>query len=708
MFAAVLFVGCLPAGGTGSLPCSPVTCSALGAECGQAPDGCGGTLECGGCSGVQLCGGGGPNRCGTGTCTPRTCAEAAKNCGMVSDGCAGQLQCGTCTGGNTCGGGGIANVCGGVCPASCPTGSACDALGRCVVSSAMALSVAPSTSRLHGRVTINGASPLLAGCPGRVGALRLSEAGSGDVFEVQVRCPTASGPFVYEANLPDGTWEARFRFYGLSSPLTTHGFEKPDFVVGRGIVMPAAAPVDFDFKPIAVSGELRMQGTTGCGTRELVFRHQTDGTTNVAVVGCTPPSYSTTLTAGRWDVLLRTPNWIWNENVRRLATIDVSAAATHHDFDLAYRRVSGAISQQGSSLGYCPSGSPTEGVGRVHFTNALGERHVGFLKCSSSANNYGVLVPDDTWRVTVTGEDFAISKLHGIWARVADLTVAGGDLARNYDVTTVPVAGTLTMNGQTPVLPCHGSEPSYGLRLVDPAGNELKYAVPCTSTPAAFSARAPPGAYVATVGPNSEHGSLPWGGLPAGNVTVPSGQPVALDVKTVRVRALVKVDGQVPRCAEVDEVVFAMESADPLRNSRFRGKVACDMTGEMWLEVPHGTYRVTTDFDWDQGPTVLEPALTLTGDRLDLEWNIRRRYVTVTLEAPQPVTCGAGESFIEVRNLDTGERRAEKIACGSMPSTLLRFSAGTYDVSLVAPDREPVEWMSGALRYRLARALVVP
>ena len=50
---------------------------------------------------------------GGGGCVPTTCAELGDNCGMVSDGCGGTLDCGTCSGGQTCGGGGTPNVCGG-------------------------------------------------------------------------------------------------------------------------------------------------------------------------------------------------------------------------------------------------------------------------------------------------------------------------------------------------------------------------------------------------------------------------------------------------------------------------------------------------------------------------------------------------------------------------------------------------------------------
>ncbi|HLL53107.1 MAG TPA: hypothetical protein VK447_06170, partial [Myxococcaceae bacterium] len=94
--------------------CRPKNCAELGFNCGQAADGCGGILSCGACSGDETCGGGGKaNVCGGGpTCTPKTCAQQGLNCGEASDGCGGMLRCGDCAAGETCGGGGRANVCG--------------------------------------------------------------------------------------------------------------------------------------------------------------------------------------------------------------------------------------------------------------------------------------------------------------------------------------------------------------------------------------------------------------------------------------------------------------------------------------------------------------------------------------------------------------------------------------------------------------------
>ncbi len=107
--------------------CQPTSCSAQGLSCGPAGDGCGNTLNCGNCVEGQTCGGGGVSgKCGSsGTCTPETCTQEGFNCGPAGDGCGGLLACGTCPAGETCGGGGKSGVCGK--PACVP--QTCSSLG---------------------------------------------------------------------------------------------------------------------------------------------------------------------------------------------------------------------------------------------------------------------------------------------------------------------------------------------------------------------------------------------------------------------------------------------------------------------------------------------------------------------------------------------------------------------------------------------------
>jgi hypothetical protein len=112
----------------GQGPCVPTTCVAEGAECGSISDGCGKTLDCGACDAPETCGGGGQdNICG---CTPTTCTILGLNCGPVPDGCGGTLDCGTCAAPLTCGGGGEDNVCGCTPLTACPAGLNCGTISN--------------------------------------------------------------------------------------------------------------------------------------------------------------------------------------------------------------------------------------------------------------------------------------------------------------------------------------------------------------------------------------------------------------------------------------------------------------------------------------------------------------------------------------------------------------------------------------------------
>ena len=106
------------AAGDASTGCVPTNCTTLGYDCGFAPDGCGGVLQCGTCAAPETCGAGGFSKCGLppgvsadgGTvslCTPTTCSALGYTCGPAPDGCGGLLQCGTCTAPEACGAGGF-------------------------------------------------------------------------------------------------------------------------------------------------------------------------------------------------------------------------------------------------------------------------------------------------------------------------------------------------------------------------------------------------------------------------------------------------------------------------------------------------------------------------------------------------------------------------------------------------------------------------
>ena len=156
-------VGVCSAGG-----CVPTSCSAMGKDCDSAPDGCGGTVQCGQCPPGAVCQDGvcfsncmpnctgkqcGDDGCGgsCGECPPGwpcsagfTCAPcqsscAGKECG--DDGCGG--SCGNCPDGLACAGGVCSGCtpscagkecgddgCGGSC-GSCGFDAACNPQGQC-------------------------------------------------------------------------------------------------------------------------------------------------------------------------------------------------------------------------------------------------------------------------------------------------------------------------------------------------------------------------------------------------------------------------------------------------------------------------------------------------------------------------------------------------------------------------------------------------
>ena len=86
----------IPPGG-----CMPATCESLGQQCGQPGDGCGGTLNCGGCEGNELCDSGAcveelMTTPPPAACVPDTCEGLGIECGVRSDGCGDYVACGGC------------------------------------------------------------------------------------------------------------------------------------------------------------------------------------------------------------------------------------------------------------------------------------------------------------------------------------------------------------------------------------------------------------------------------------------------------------------------------------------------------------------------------------------------------------------------------------------------------------------------------------
>jgi len=259
-------------GGVSATGC-PSTCAELNANCGFVTDTkCGGVVQCGSCTGTDVCGGTEPNRCGpaagnlpdAGTCVPSTCSELGATCGYATDTkCGGVIDCGQsvcpghCSGGScqtdqcvvdpatTCAGlgyscGHAVDNCGNLLDCgtvTCPNaGDVCSAgtckASPCVVDPASTcaglgyscgqvgdncghlLTCGPSTCPLPGWTCGGGALPGVCGCTGACGQIPTCDSGTTTTLTGKVYDPAGRNPLyhvlVYVANTPSDPALATF------------------------------------------------------------------------------------------------------------------------------------------------------------------------------------------------------------------------------------------------------------------------------------------------------------------------------------------------------------------------------------------------------------------------------------------------------------------------------------------------------------------
>jgi hypothetical protein len=93
-------------GPDGGPTCVPVTCAQSSPSCGPVGNGCGDAFECSNGPGLPPCGCLGSPDGPTQSCSPLTCAQMGVECGPSGDGCGGLVECGLCFPPQVCGGGG--------------------------------------------------------------------------------------------------------------------------------------------------------------------------------------------------------------------------------------------------------------------------------------------------------------------------------------------------------------------------------------------------------------------------------------------------------------------------------------------------------------------------------------------------------------------------------------------------------------------------
>ncbi|MBK7862686.1 MAG: hypothetical protein IPJ65_29575 [Archangiaceae bacterium] len=529
--------------------CTPTTCAALGATCGQVPDGCGGVLACGSCTGGKVCGGGGvANVCGDGSCTSTTCAALGKSCGVISDGCSSTIDCGTCGAGTTCGGSGVPNVCGiptggtgggsgtgggtssgggsgtggssggSAGPCVCPAGYSCSS-GACRGGNAENLTLdvlSPNVISVGGTVQYNGAAPISEVPSTACATLKLTRADRKFSASLPVEC-NAAGNVSFSGRVVAGVYDVELSSgSSLRVPQLPFRLSAVDFSTSRlNMVLAFTGPA-----MVHVTGKVLRNGARPalatpptCGF--LRFLHQGDPKETVARVSCQSTgdfTFEVDLAPGPTTIKLQETSLGGDLTSQTLpGTYTIAAGMGPLTLDTKGLTLSGAITLNTKAPSLF-TGYKRVGV-ELKSTTTGGQ----VLRILASGANYTVNALPGTYDVSVLVEvTDSVAPIRVVVFPSRSLT-ASTTLNLDATLSTTPIGTTLKHNGAS-----LGSE-CYFVRFTSLTdGSSYSFGCPMYGTTVS---RVTPGSYRVDVDGVGD-GTLPPGTWPAGNFTIPASTAV--------------------------------------------------------------------------------------------------------------------------------------------------------------------------------------
>ncbi|MDP3154626.1 MAG: hypothetical protein Q8N23_18250 [Archangium sp.] len=397
--------------------CLPANCAALGFDCGQAEDGCGGVLECGSCGVGRTCGGGGRrNVCAPGVCTPASCAALNAECGRVSDGCAALLTCGSCSAGSSCG----LNA-----PNRCacrPT--TCSTLGReCGEVSDGCSAMLSCGSCSGGRTCGGGGAPGICGtgsCTPKTCAELSKECGSvSDGCGGMLACGSCSGALSCGGG---GTPNVCGATCGNGCP---SGFSCDP----RGVCTGSSSSLVLNVLAVPVSGTVRLNGAapvrgSSCSSSTsssgyVTFIDAVTGTQLRADTSCSSANFAFNLTVppGTYKVSVYNFGPAYSNLPDGLSAVNpalvVSGAVSALDLNVLAVPVSGTVRLNGAApVRGSSCSSSTSSSGYVTFANEVtGTQLRADTSCSSANFAFNLTVPPGTYKVSVYNFGPAYSNL---------------------------------------------------------------------------------------------------------------------------------------------------------------------------------------------------------------------------------------------------------------------------------------------------------
>jgi len=380
------------------------------------------------------------------------------------------------------------------------------------------------------------------------------------------------------------------------------------------------------------------------------------------------------------------------------------------DFDVKTFTVSGKLRVDGQA----PHGNGCSGGQvRIELLSGPSPAHIWdpdlgnnihtLIDCATSDGSFAVQVPAGTYRVQAYRYDSSSSFPDATFVIDPAFTVSGPQAGLAWDLTTVPVSGQITVDGQAPLgNGCSGDQ--VRIDLVNSDGADFPAFVPCTSSNGSFSARVAPGTYRVLAYRYDSGSSFPDATFVVdGAFSISAAKTgITWSLTTAPVSGQITVDGLAPHgngCSG-DQVRIDLVNDD---GADFAAFVPCtSSTGSFSARVAPGSYRVLA-YRYDSSSSfpdatfLVDGAFALSGAKTGLAWSLTTAPVGghIRVDGQAPLGNGCSGDQVRVNMLDTeGAYFSAFISCNSSdgsyatrvaPGTY-RFLAYPYDSSSSFPD----------------------
>ncbi len=314
------------------------------------------------------------------------------------------------------------------------------------------------------------------------------------------------------------------------------------------------------------------------------------------------------------------------------------------------------------------------------------------MACDDSDGAVATRLPAGQYRVLASRADSNTSFPEATVTLQSTLAVKAA-VTQTWDVTTVPVSGVLTIDGQPPVAGSGCSGNHVDISFIDDSGGSFTTSIPCSDASGTFGTRVAPGSY-RVIATRADSNTT----FPAASVVVKSSfqlsgasAGLAWNVATVPVSGVVTIDGQPPvagsGCSGDHVTVAFVDDA----GASYSASIACDVaTGAFATRVAAGTYRVLasradSNTSFPAATVVLQSSFTAAGAVSGLHWNVDTIPVSgvVTIDGQPPVAgSGCSGDHVTVAFVDdAGASYSASIACEVATGAFAtRVAAGTYRV----------------------------